>query len=87
MLVLLPYLHSEGLQTSEIYDFIPFIAGEKCADPVGSVPPSLPLLPQNCVDNNMQNLVKLKLQLFPIDDCTRRALERVRTTHKCPIEL
>ncbi|KAI9079685.1 hypothetical protein K1719_038306 [Acacia pycnantha] len=50
---------------------------EKCSEPVGSVLPPLPTLPQNHhVDNNMQNIVKLKLQLFPIDDCTRRVLER-----------
>ncbi|XP_028766270.1 TSL-kinase interacting protein 1 isoform X2 [Neltuma alba] len=49
---------------------------EKCSEPVGSVLPSLPTLPQNHVVDNIQNIVKLKLQLFPIDDCTRRALER-----------
>ncbi|XP_054822558.1 TSL-kinase interacting protein 1-like isoform X2 [Prosopis cineraria] len=50
---------------------------EKCFEPVDSVLPLLPKPPQNdVVDNNIQNIVKLKLQLFPIDDCTRRALER-----------
>lgn len=49
--------------------------GEKCADPVEHVLP-LPTFPQNhSVDNNMPNSMKLKLQLFPIDEPTRRALE------------
>ncbi|KAF7834003.1 TSL-kinase interacting protein 1 [Senna tora] len=52
------------------------IRGEKCSEPVGNVLPPVPTFPQNhLVDNNVQNIMKLKLQLFPIDDCTRRALE------------
>lgn len=54
------------------------IPGEKCSDPADDVLPSLPTFPQNhCVDNNVQNSMKLKLQLFPIDEPTRRALEMV----------
>ncbi|XP_019421270.1 PREDICTED: TSL-kinase interacting protein 1-like [Lupinus angustifolius] len=50
--------------------------GEKCSDPVDQVLPSLPSFPQNhFVDNNVQSTLKLKLQLFPIDEATRRALE------------
>ncbi|KAK7250806.1 hypothetical protein RIF29_33503 [Crotalaria pallida] len=50
--------------------------GEKCSDPVDSVLQSLPTFPQNhFLDNNVQNSMKLKLQLFPIDEPTRRALE------------
>ncbi|CAK8562072.1 unnamed protein product [Lathyrus sativus] len=50
--------------------------GEKCSDPADHVLPSLPTFPQNhYVDNNVQNIVKLKLQLFPIDEPTRRVLE------------
>ncbi|CAL0313271.1 unnamed protein product [Lupinus luteus] len=50
--------------------------GEKCSGPVDHVLPSLPMFPQNhFVDNNVQNSMKLKLQLFPIDEPTRRALE------------
>lgn len=50
--------------------------GEKCSDPADHVLPSLRTFPQNhSVDNNVQNIVKLKLQLFPIDEPTRRALE------------
>ncbi|ESW28129.1 hypothetical protein PHAVU_003G261500 [Phaseolus vulgaris] len=49
--------------------------GEKCFDPTDYVLPSLPTCPQNqFVDNNVNNM-KLKLQLFPIDEPTRRALE------------
>ncbi|OIV93582.1 hypothetical protein TanjilG_04814 [Lupinus angustifolius] len=50
--------------------------GEKCSGPVDHVLLSLPTFPQNhFVDNNVQNSMKLKLQLFPIDEPTRRALE------------
>ncbi|KAG5050846.1 hypothetical protein JHK87_003044 [Glycine soja] len=50
--------------------------GEKCSDPADYVLPSLPTCPQNqFVDNNVNNIMKLKLQLFPIDEPTRRALE------------
>ncbi|KAE9597877.1 putative transcription factor MYB/SANT family [Lupinus albus] len=50
--------------------------GEKCSGPVDHVLPSLPTFPQiHFVDNNVQNSMKLKLQLFPIDEPTRRALE------------
>ncbi|XP_014509919.1 TSL-kinase interacting protein 1 [Vigna radiata var. radiata] len=49
--------------------------GEKCSDPTDYVLPSLPSCQQNqFVDNNV-NSMKLKLQLFPIDEPTRRALE------------
>lgn len=41
--------------------------------PVGNFLPPMPTFPQNiCAENNS---MKLKLQLFPIDDGTRRALE------------
>lgn len=54
------------------------IPGEKCSDLADHVLPSLRTFPQNhSVDNNVQNIVKLKLQLFPIDEPTRRALEMV----------
>ncbi|MED6119116.1 TSL-kinase interacting protein [Stylosanthes scabra] len=49
--------------------------GEKCSDSANYVLPPLPTFPQNHVDNNVQNSMKLKLQLFPIDETTRRALE------------
>ncbi|KAL2333798.1 hypothetical protein Fmac_015011 [Flemingia macrophylla] len=50
--------------------------GEKCSDPADYVLPSLPTCPQSqCVDNNVNSNMKLKLQLFPIDEPTRKALE------------
>ncbi|CAJ1942361.1 unnamed protein product [Sphenostylis stenocarpa] len=50
--------------------------GEKCSDPADYVLPSLPVCPQNqFVDNSVNSSMKLKLQLFPIDEPTRRALE------------
>ncbi|KAI4353603.1 hypothetical protein L6164_002539 [Bauhinia variegata] len=62
--------------------------GEGCSDPVANCLPSLPGFPQNhFVDNNVQiqNTMKHKLQLFPIDDPTRRALEM--DTHNPYLEL
>lgn len=48
----------------------------KSSDPVGQVLHSLPTFTQNpFVENNIHSSTKLKLQLFPIDDGTRRALE------------
>ncbi|KAB1223672.1 TSL-kinase interacting protein 1 [Morella rubra] len=50
--------------------------GQKDSDPVGAVLPPLPTFSHNLfADNNMLPSMKLKLQLFPIDDGTRRALE------------
>ncbi|CAH2042346.1 unnamed protein product [Thlaspi arvense] len=44
--------------------------------PVGKDFPTLPTsLPNSLIDGNMQSSNKLKLQLFPIDEVTRRALE------------
>lgn len=40
--------------------------------------PSLPTLSQNLLnETNLQSCMKLKLQLFPVDEGTRRALEMV----------
>lgn len=55
-----------------------FVPGERCSDPADYVLPSLAKCPQKqFVDNNVNNIMKLKLQLFPIDEPTRRALEMV----------
>lgn len=55
-----------------------FVPGERCSDPADYVLPSLAKCPQKqFVDNNVNNSMKLKLQLFPIDEPTRRALEMV----------
>ncbi|KAM6593202.1 hypothetical protein CsatA_000905 [Cannabis sativa] len=48
----------------------------KSSEPVGQVLFSLPNFPQNpFAESNINSSMKLKLQLFPIDDGTRRALE------------
>lgn len=53
------------------------LAGQRGSDPDGgSHQPLLPLS-QNHLEG-VQTCSKLKLQLFPIDDGTRRALEMVR---------
>lgn len=47
-------------------------------EPVGNVVSSSATLLQNLfVDNSAQTPSKLKLQLFPIDESTRKALEMV----------
>ncbi|XP_050380541.1 TSL-kinase interacting protein 1 isoform X2 [Argentina anserina] len=44
--------------------------------PVGNFLPSMPNFPQTIyAEHNIHNSMKLKLQLFPVDDGTRRALE------------
>ncbi|KAL5740821.1 hypothetical protein ACOSQ2_030001 [Xanthoceras sorbifolium] len=49
---------------------------EKAPESVDTAPPPLPSISQNLyTENNAQSSAKLKLQLFPIDDGTRRALE------------
>ncbi|KAL8135942.1 hypothetical protein AgCh_010529 [Apium graveolens] len=51
--------------------------GENCVDPTGNVVPSSETSSQTlCVDKSAQVSSKLKLQLFPIDKTTRRALEK-----------
>ncbi|XP_059667616.1 TSL-kinase interacting protein 1 isoform X2 [Cornus florida] len=51
--------------------------GQKVLDPVGKDFPPMPTFSKNLfMENNTQTSVKLKLQLFPIDDGTRRALEQ-----------
>ncbi|XP_024187316.1 TSL-kinase interacting protein 1 isoform X1 [Rosa chinensis] len=51
-------------------------AEKNSAVPVGNFLPPMPNFPQNIyAENNINNSVKLKLQLFPIDDSTRKALE------------
>ncbi|XP_039013401.1 TSL-kinase interacting protein 1-like isoform X2 [Hibiscus syriacus] len=50
--------------------------GHKAIDPVGNNEPNLSTFSQNpFTENNIHAAGKLKLQLFPIDDSTRRALE------------
>ncbi|XP_039002991.1 TSL-kinase interacting protein 1-like isoform X2 [Hibiscus syriacus] len=50
--------------------------GHKAIDPVENNEPTLSAFPQNpFTENNIHAAGKLKLQLFPIDDSTRRAME------------
>ncbi|KAK1403389.1 hypothetical protein POM88_002994 [Heracleum sosnowskyi] len=50
--------------------------GQNCVDPTGNVVSSSATSLQNlCVDKSAQISSKLKLQLFPIDEITQRALE------------
>ncbi|EOY07887.1 TSL-kinase interacting protein 1, putative isoform 1 [Theobroma cacao] len=52
------------------------VPGHKILDPVETNQPPLPVFSQNpLVESNIHSAGKLKLQLFPIDDSTRRALE------------
>lgn len=52
--------------------------GQNCVDPTGNVVPTSATSMQNlCVDNSAQVSSKLKLQLFPFDEISRQALERV----------
>lgn len=53
------------------------LSGEKGMDPVGKVVPSSPTSIQNLSRENSAQTFKLKLQLFPIDETTRKALEMV----------
>ncbi|KAL8094301.1 hypothetical protein AgCh_035995 [Apium graveolens] len=51
--------------------------GENCVDPTRNVVPSSETSLQTlCVDKSAQVSSKLKLQLFPVDETTRRALEK-----------
>lgn len=68
--------HLERTTTDKEVDHEPGIAGQKDSDPVGKVLPPLPTFSHNLfVESNVLTSMKLKLQLFPIDDITRRALE------------
>ncbi|XP_074359470.1 uncharacterized protein LOC141698603 isoform X1 [Apium graveolens] len=52
--------------------------GDNCVDPTENVVPSSETSLQTlCVDKSAQVSSKLKLQLFPVDETSRRALEKV----------
>lgn len=56
-----------------------FFPGPNALGSVDKVPLPLPAISQNLfIENITHTSVKLKLQLYPIDDGTRRALEMVR---------
>lgn len=62
-----------------VWFFPIYLSGEKCFEPVEKDIPTLPTSsPNSFAESNTQaSVVKLKLQLFPIDEGTRRALELV----------
>lgn len=67
--------HLERAATDKEVEHDPGAPGQKDSDHVGNVLPPLPTFSQNFVENNILTSMKLKLQLFPIDDGTRRSLE------------
>ncbi|WOH00911.1 hypothetical protein DCAR_0520287 [Daucus carota subsp. sativus] len=67
---------AEHLERTALDEMTEQVRGGKCAEPVGNVVSSSATLLQNLfVDNSAQTPSKLKLQLFPIDESTRKALE------------
>lgn len=69
--------HLERATTDKEVEHAQSTLGEKCFEPMGKDIPSLPTSsPNSFAESNTQaSIVKLKLQLFPIDEGTRRALE------------
>ncbi|KAK9291498.1 hypothetical protein L1049_019446 [Liquidambar formosana] len=68
--------HLERTATDKDVEHDQGTLGQNSFNPEGSDLPPLPTFPQNLfVESNVQSSLKLKLQLFPIDEATRRALE------------
>ncbi|KAL6987374.1 TSL-kinase interacting protein [Sarracenia purpurea var. burkii] len=68
--------HLERTTTDKEVDPAHCTIGQKDFDSVGKDLPPLPTSsPNSFIENNMQTSTKLKLQLFPIDEGTRRSLE------------
>ncbi|XP_058207966.1 TSL-kinase interacting protein 1 isoform X4 [Rhododendron vialii] len=69
--------HLERATTDKEVEHGQVTLGEKCFEPVEKDIPTLPTSsPNSLAESNTQaSVVKLKLQLFPIDEGTRRALE------------
>ncbi|KAJ9184320.1 hypothetical protein P3X46_004055 [Hevea brasiliensis] len=68
--------HLERTATDKEIEHDHSMAEHKSPDPIEKDLPPLPAFAQNhYVESNTQTNMKLKLQLFPIDDGTRRALE------------
>ncbi|XP_042945909.1 TSL-kinase interacting protein 1-like isoform X3 [Carya illinoinensis] len=68
--------HLERTATDKEVENDPGIPCQKGSNPVSKVLPPFPTYSHNLfVENNVLTSMKLKLQLFPIDDGTRRALE------------
>ncbi|KAM7526187.1 hypothetical protein LguiA_016089 [Lonicera macranthoides] len=68
--------HLERTAEDKVVEPVQDIQGQKSFEPAEKDVPSFPTILQNrFTEKNIQNLMKLKLQLFPIDEVTRRALE------------
>ncbi|KAL7248066.1 hypothetical protein ACSBR2_002884 [Camellia fascicularis] len=69
--------HLERTTTDKEVELVQVTLGQNSFDPIGKdVPSPLPISsPNSFNENNIQTAVKLKLQLFPIDEGTRKALE------------
>lgn len=68
--------HLEQTSMDKLVDHVQDSQGEKASDLVAKDVPSLPTFQQTLfAENTIQISMKLKLQLFPIDEGTRRALE------------
>lgn len=68
--------HLEQTSLDKLVDSVQFMQGDKCLNPVAREIPRVPSFPQTMfTNNNVQPLTKLKLQLFPINESIRRALE------------
>ncbi|KAA8516568.1 hypothetical protein F0562_016926 [Nyssa sinensis] len=68
--------HLERTATDEEVEHVQGRLGNQSFDPVGQDMPPLPSFSKNLfIESNVQTPMKLKLQLFPIDESTRKALE------------
>ncbi|KDP29153.1 hypothetical protein JCGZ_16542 [Jatropha curcas] len=67
---------AEHLERTAINKEVEHEQAQKSPDQIENILPSVPVFSQNhYVESNAHTNMKLKLQLFPIDDGTRRALE------------
>uniref|UniRef100_A0A5B7ACY7 Putative TSL-kinase interacting protein 1 isoform X2 n=1 Tax=Davidia involucrata TaxID=16924 RepID=A0A5B7ACY7_DAVIN len=68
--------HLERTTIDKEVEHVQGTLGRQSFDPVGKDLPPLPTISKNLfIESNMQTSMKLKLQLFPIDEGTRKALE------------
>ncbi|CAK9182606.1 unnamed protein product [Ilex paraguariensis] len=68
--------HLERTTTDQLVEYVQGTQGQEGFDPIGKDVSNLPTFPHNLfLENNVQNSTKIKLQLFPMDEGTRRALE------------
>ncbi|KAA8518724.1 hypothetical protein F0562_016502 [Nyssa sinensis] len=78
--------HLERTATDKEVEHVQGTLGQKVFEPVGNDQPPLPTFSKNLfIESSTQTSMKLKLQLFPIDEDTRKALELVN--HNPHLEL